>query len=360
VLFADPAWTCSFWPFSVSATLNSTTLNPTTLNSTSKLASRPWRYAVTASAGLHALILIGAALCVVEYRTSHGSNDTLEAGTLAGDAGDMATVAPARLIDVAPATGAVSKTSSDAAGVGAAQNLPNGPSVVAGLEGRSSQIRLAANAQPLGSAWLSDSRSRGGLADVVGATIGQRGSPTDGDASGGAGGGGHKASFFGLGAQGQRIVFVVDASASMNHPYLGEGRTRIGQMKLELAKSILSLTEEQRFFIIFFNEHAIPMPATGMEPADAQNQQRFLSWVASVPAAGLTDPRPALSMALSLRPDVVYLLTDGTFPRDVQGDLNGLRQTATELNTIAIGDPKAEKSLKALAVRNGGHFTFVP
>jgi hypothetical protein len=344
-----------------STTLNSTSLNPTTRNQTPKLASRPWRFAVTASAGLHALILIGAALCVVEYRTSHGSNEAIEVGTFAGDSGDAASVAPAHLLDVTPATLGENKTNSDAPGAGAAQNLPNGPSVVAGLEGRSSQIRLSANAQPLGSAWLSDSRSRGGLADVVGAAIGQRGAPTDGDASGGAGvGSGHKASFFGVGSQGQRIVYVVDASASMNHPYLGEGKTRIGQMKLELARSILGLSEEQRFFIIFFNEHPIPMPASGMEPADGQSQQRFLNWVASVQAAGLTDPRPALSMALNLRPDVVYLLTDGTFPRDVQGDLNGLRQTGVELNTIAIGDPKAEKSLKSLALRNGGRFTFVP
>jgi hypothetical protein len=97
-----------------------------------------------------------------------------------------------------------------------------------------------------------------------------------------------------------------------------------------------------------------------MEHAYAQNQQRFLNWLASVPASGLTDPRPALTMALSLRPDVVYLLTDGTFPRDVQGDLNALRLSAVEVNTIAIGDPRAEKSLKPLSTHNGGRFTFVP
>jgi hypothetical protein len=57
---------------------------------------------------------------------------------------------------------------------------------------------------------------------------------------------------------------------------------------------------------------------------------------------------------------VVYLLTDGTFPRDVQGDLNALRLSAVEVNTIAIGDPRAEKSLKPLSTHNGGRFTFVP
>ena len=83
-------------------------------------------------------------------------------------------------------------------------------------------------------------------------------------------------------------------------------------------------------------------------------------WIASVPAYGLTDPRPAISLALSLNPDVVYLLTDGTFPRDVQSDLSRLRQQSVQLNTIAFGDPKAEKSLKSLALKNRGRFAFVP
>jgi len=329
-----------------------------TLNLTPKLGSRPWRNAITASAALHTLVLVVAALCAVEMRTSGRQADTLEVAMSGGESGDLSPLAPARLIELAPAT---ADNKSDAAAIGSAQGLADGANSPAGPDSRSSRIRLAVHAQPLGSQWMGDSRSRGGLADIVGSSIGQNGPPTDGDTSGGSGrGGGRKASFFGLGAAGRRIVFVVDASASMNHPYLGEAKTRFGQLKLELAKSILGLTEDQQFFIIFFNEHAIPMPADAMEHAYPQNQQRFLEWAASVPASGLTDPRPALTMALGLRPDVVYLLTDGTFPRDVQGDLNALRQSVVELNTIAIGDPRAEKSLKPLATRNLGRFTFVP
>lgn len=303
-------------------------------------------------------MLVGAALCVVELRTS-SKLDTLEVALPPAEAGDLATLAPARLIEVTPAG---AETKSDAASTGTAAGFADGPPAAVAAENPSKPVRLSVHAQPLGSQWLSDSRSRGGLADVVGAAIGQHGPATDGDANGGSGrgGAGGKASFFGLGAGGRRIVFVVDASASMNHPYLGEAKTRFGQIKLELAKSILGLTEEQQFFIIFFNEHAIPMPADGMEHAYPGNQQRFLAWLASVPASGLTDPRPALTMALSLRPDVVYLLTDGTFPRDVQGDLFALRQSVVEVNTIAIGDPRAEKSLKPLATHNGGKFRYVP
>ncbi len=32
----------------------------------------------------------------------------------------------------------------------------------------------------------------------------------------------------------------------------------------------------------------------------------------------------------------------------------------SRLNTIAFGDPKAEKSLKPLALKNRGRFAFVP
>jgi hypothetical protein len=293
----------------------------------------------------------------VEFRPASRKADTLEVGLPAAESSEFSAPVSSELIEVGPANAG---SKSDTGPIAAAQGLAEGaPSI--GQESRSSRVRLAGQAQPLGSRWLSETRLRGGLADLVGSARGQNGTATDGEAGGsGSRGGGQKTTFFGLPAAGRRIVFVVDASASMNHPYLGEAKTRIGQLKLELAKSILGLTEDQQFFIIFFNEHPIPMPAEGMEPAYPQNQQRFVEWMVAVPASGLTDPRPALNMALSLRPEVIYLLTDGTFPRDVQGDLNALRQSAVELNTIAIGDPRAEKSLKPLAMHNRGRFTFVP
>jgi hypothetical protein len=307
-------------------------------------------------------VLIGAALCVFEFRSSDRRSDSLEAGLSAVESVELSTLPPTRLVEIAPA---LAENKAAAASTGGPQGLSGDAPSVPGPENRPSRIRLAVNSQPLGSQWLSESRSRGGLADIVGSAIGrdQKGATSDGDGSGAAGRGGatgQKATFFGLGAAGRRIVYVVDASASMNRSYVGEAKTRFGQLKLELAKSILGLTEEQQFFIIFFNEHAIPMPADGMEHAYPQNQQRFLAWIAAVPASGLTDPRPALEIALNLRPDVVYLLTDGLFPRDVQGDLGTLRQSVVEVNTIAFGDPRAEKSLKPLAVHNGGRFAFVP
>jgi hypothetical protein len=146
----------------------------------------------------------------------------------------------------------------------------------------------------------------------------------------------------------------------MNRPYDGEARTRFGQLKLELMRSIRHLKEEQQFFIVFFNEHPIPMPARGMEHAIPQNQATYLTWVAGVRAKGMTDPRPAVELALSMNPDVVYLLSDGTFRVDVQKDLARLRVPGTQVNTIAFGDEAAEPFMRQLAANNGGRFVFVP
>ncbi len=132
-------------------------------------------------------------------------------------------------------------------------------------------------------------------------------------------------------------------------------------MKIELAKSILALKAEQQFFIIFFNEHANPMPADGMENAlpDKPAEIPDLGGQCAGQRFDRSAARPS-SLAFSLNPDVVYLLTDGTVPRDVQSDLSQLRQQIVQINTIAFGDPKAEKSLKPLALRNRGRFAFVP
>src|ERR1700733_9096472 len=252
-----------------------TSRDPSVANdSTPKLASRPWRYALVRSAALHSVLLVGAALCALHLRTPAVDAGRVEAAFSTPEVGEWAVVPPVRLIESDPVDGG--QRAEGRTGVG--QGLTDVPSLPGTDDAKSSQPRLARNAQPLGSRWLSETRAQGDLTEIVGAAQGRSGPPTDGTGGAGRGGGAGKSTFFGLGASGRRVAFVVDASASMNHPYLGEAKTRIGQLKLELAKSILSLTEDQQFFIVFFNEHAIPMPAAGMEHAYAANQQRFLNW----------------------------------------------------------------------------------
>jgi hypothetical protein len=323
---------------------------------------RPWYYAVAASSGLHLALIAVAGWIFLDVKASVRPAD-IEAAWVQGDAPEA--VAPStRVLELPAGPGGTDKepTSpgpSNIRSTGAGDQVGQPPRMA---------VQFARESRPLTSQWLAGSRSGKGLTDLVGPVIyGADGRP-DGTGGGGGGtggtgggsGGGMKSTFFGVHADARRVVYVVDASTSMNRPYDGEGKTRFGQMKIELAKSILGLKPEQQFFIIFFNEHPIPMPANGMANAIGENQQQYLTWMASVPATGLTDPRPSISLALGLNPDVVYLLTDGAFPRDVTSDLSKLRQQSVQINTIAFGDIKAEKSLKPLAMKNRGRFAFVP
>ena len=332
---------------------------------TDKTSDRPWYYAVMASAGIHVALILAAGWILIDARASVRTAD-VEAVWADAESAETLVPASTSVLEITAGSGGGDKNQLDRSPRGG-----DGVAPLAQTVARPSQmaVHLPAAASHLSNNWLTDSRSAKGMTDLVGPIVygtdgrleGSGGGGSGGGIGGpGSGGGGMKASFFGVHTDARRVVYVVDASTSMNRPYDGEAKTRFGQMKLELAKSILSLKAEQQFFVVFFNEHAIPMPSDGMAIAVPENQRSCLQWIASVPASGLTDPRPSITLALSLNPDVVYLLTDGAFPRDVTSDLSQLRQRAVQINTIAFGDMKAEKSLKPLALKNRGRFAFVP
>ncbi len=127
--------------------------------------------------------------------------------------------------------------------------------------------------------------------------------------------------FFGVRLSARRVAFVLDASRSMNYPHPGPARTRLGRVKLEVLKSLQSLPADGRFFVVFFNEHPLVPPASGWWPASAQAARQCAAWLAQVKADGSTDPREALRLALSLRPEVVCLLSDGLFAKEVSEEL---------------------------------------
>jgi hypothetical protein len=191
---------------------------------------------------------------------------------------------------------------------------------------------------------------------------GSRGEGGGGHGTGSGHGDGAGSGFFGTGSTAQSVVFVVDASSSMNTSHDSEAKTRFGKLKLELLHSIRRMNKDLSFFIFFFNNDAIPMPADSLQPATPEAQKKYLEWVASMRAGGSTDPRTALVAALKLRPDVIYLLTDGDFDPLIRRDLRKLKQKDVVINTIGFGSDskKAENILKTVASANRGTYHFVP
>ncbi|SFI89972.1 vWA domain-containing protein [Planctomicrobium piriforme] len=181
----------------------------------------------------------------------------------------------------------------------------------------------------------------------------------DGNGKGGGGGNGGRRKFFNIETKGKSAVFVVDASRSMNMPHPGPMHTRFNRVKLELLRTIAGMTEEEQFFIVFFGDGAIPMPARALVNADPATQKKYLGWMARVPAEGHTFPQQALMIALTLQPDAIYFLTDGEFDYAVVPGVTAANVHGVPIHTIGFSDNRAENLLQEIAQKNNGTYTYI-
>ena len=77
-------------------------------------------------------------------------------------------------------------------------------------------------------------------------------------------------------------------------------------------------------------------------------------------ANGLTDPLGSMQLALRLKPDVIYFLTDGNFHLKTARALSRIRQPRSVIHTITFGEREAEPLMKSIAVANRGTYRFIP
>ncbi len=172
-------------------------------------------------------------------------------------------------------------------------------------------------------------------------------------AAGAGGTGGGAATFFGLEARGRRFVFVVDRSGSMR----GE---KIDAAKAELLRAIRGLDRGAKFFTIFFSDADMPMPARDLVRATEASKRRHFTWVSGISAAGGTDPTAAMIRALSLKPDAVWLLSDGIFEASAADAIARANPGRTvQIHTIAFYSREGEAVLKRIAKGNRGRYRFV-
>ncbi len=203
-------------------------------------------------------------------------------------------------------------------------------------------------------------QAAGNLSENVSTALKSSEANDGGQGEGGEGSGKGTGDFFGMNLNGTSVVFVVDASRSMNHPFPDPYKTRFGRVKVELVKTIEKMTETEKFFMIFFNDFPVPMPANRLVSATPENQKSYLNWMVPGQATGSTEPEAALHMALKLRPEVIYFLTDGRFHYSVVKSVTNANRDRVTINTICFGDDEGEKMLKELASGNGGVYKYIP
>ncbi len=167
------------------------------------------------------------------------------------------------------------------------------------------------------------------------------------------GGRGAQVEFMGVGAHGNRIIYVVDASRSM----FGD---RFTTAREELLYSVRRLHDSQQFTVIFFSDRRTDIypSAKSLATADAATFAEFELWLQTVHARGGTYPATALKIAAALEPDVIFFLSDGIIP-DYTVDVARRAPERSVINTIGFKTRIGEELLKQIALENRGQYRFV-
>ena len=164
-----------------------------------------------------------------------------------------------------------------------------------------------------------------------------------------------QASFFGIRARGQFFIYVVDQSGSMLND------DRLIRAKIELRRSVFALQPPQRFEVIFYNEEATPMPGGPMSrPADPLNKNQLNSWLRLIGADGETEPRAALKLAIALRPDAIFLLSDGEYPDGTVEAVARANKSKVPIHCVDLSGGEAGDHLRRIARDSGGQYASRP
>ncbi len=157
----------------------------------------------------------------------------------------------------------------------------------------------------------------------------------------------------------RKVVYLCDCSGSM----LGV----FGRLKQELKQQIagLDLADGQQFNIIFFSDGSPRVLfADGLHIAGDSEKKLADDFIDNAVAAGGTVPVPAIKLAMTEKPDLIYLLTDGfdqvaNFDEVVRAFSSDNREGQTHVDCIflqADEDPKLEQVLRQIADEAHGHF----
>ncbi len=159
-----------------------------------------------------------------------------------------------------------------------------------------------------------------------------------------------QASFFGLRAEGKVFIFVVDRSGSM------DDGDRLDRAKRELVRSIGAMQPPQRFQVIFYNDRPTTLGDLP-KPADYPSRNQLARWLNRIEADGDTDPRSALGLALGMRPDAVFLLSDGAFPTGTTAAVTGMNPHKIPIHCVDLAGGAGGDDLKIIARDSGGQYS---
>jgi len=186
-------------------------------------------------------------------------------------------------------------------------------------------------------------------------------------------------------ADGLRVVLLFDVSRSVVNESAKSGLP-MAKIKEEVVRVVDSLKPSTRFNVVQFTRNYLPFQES-MVPADEKHRKSFQTWVRekwndsgklSATLDGATKNPDGiigvLGFAKEMRPDVVYLISDGSFEQggqkeedkvawnDVRKAFDALSQGGKKvpINFIAFAPDQSDaEQMKKIATSSGGRFRQV-
>ena len=205
----------------------------------------------------------------------------------------------------------------------------------------------------------------------------------DGEGAAGKGGASGRARFMGINTSAKDIVYVLDMSGSM-----GESDGRAERLRRELGTSLSSLPKDARFSIVIFGlaspdtpddrylttpngnrraPNATILPPGALVEATPASKSGAAAWVGGKnPMAGTwSHAWDSLRTALEMKPEAIFLLSDGEFdPSDMEDVLTTIErfnpERRTRIHTIAFASSGDVPGLQRIAKEWGGLYRHVP
>ncbi|MBU3683692.1 MAG: hypothetical protein FGM39_06730 [Phycisphaerales bacterium] len=205
----------------------------------------------------------------------------------------------------------------------------------------------------------------------------------DGEGAAGKGGASGRARFMGINTSAKDIVYVLDMSGSM-----GEADGRAERLRRELGTSLSSLPKDARFSIIIFGlaspdtpddrylttpngnrraPNATILPPGALVEATPASRSGAAAWVGGKnPMAGTwSHAWDSLRAALEMKPEAIFLLSDGEFdPSDMEDVLTTIErfnpERRTRIHTVAFASSGDVPGLQRIAKDWGGLYRHVP
>ena len=169
-----------------------------------------------------------------------------------------------------------------------------------------------------------------------------------------------RVTFMDIEGVGDKIVYLIESGSSM-------GGNRLKVAKSQLKARLRLLQPSQKFAVIFYNEYRERMRLRRQDDqsmyfATDVNKELAGHEVDRVNSGGRSDPKPALLEAISLKPDVIYFVTDSDDRELSPAELAEIRRLSASLTIHVVklggGKPSSRESawLERLASQSKGEY----